>query len=113
MYISRGHHVVRFEVLTVVEIQIEVFWVVTQCSAVVGYQRFRGPWCPIFRDAAKSSETLASYHNTTLRHNPEDLDLKRPVVVLHCTKDGPKIALHSSGLYIKSFPPHKFSQHPW
>jgi hypothetical protein len=25
--------------------QIEVFWVVTPCSVVVGYQRFRGPCC--------------------------------------------------------------------
>jgi len=25
--------------------QIEVFWVVTPCSDVVGYQRFRDPYC--------------------------------------------------------------------
>jgi len=24
-------------------IQVEVFWVVTLCGVVVGYQRFRGP----------------------------------------------------------------------
>jgi len=26
-------------------IQVEVFWVVTPCSVVVGYQCFRGPCC--------------------------------------------------------------------
>jgi hypothetical protein len=28
-----------------VMIQVEVFWVVTPCSTVVGYQYFRGPCC--------------------------------------------------------------------
>jgi len=32
----------RFEVFMVVKIQVEVFWVVTACSVVVGYQHFRG-----------------------------------------------------------------------
>jgi hypothetical protein len=35
---------VRFDVFTTVEIQVEVFWVVTPCS-VVGYRRLRGPYC--------------------------------------------------------------------
>jgi hypothetical protein len=28
-----------------VKIQVEVFWVVTPCSVVVGYRRFGGPCC--------------------------------------------------------------------
>jgi hypothetical protein len=32
-----------FEAFTMVTIQ--VFWVVTPCSVIVGYQRFRGPYC--------------------------------------------------------------------
>jgi len=30
---------------TVLRIEIDVLWVVTPCSVVVGYQRFGGPWC--------------------------------------------------------------------
>jgi hypothetical protein len=37
--------------------QVEVFWFVTPCSVVVGYQRFRGPCCLHLQG-----------------HNPEDLD---------------------------------------
>jgi len=44
-----------------VEIQVEVFCVVTQCSVVVGYMLL---------------SQKRSYHNTTLRHNTEDFDLK-------------------------------------
>jgi hypothetical protein len=32
-----GKYYARFEFFTVVKIQIEVFWVVTMCSDVVGY----------------------------------------------------------------------------
>jgi len=36
-------HLTRYEAFTAVNIQVEVFWVVTLCSVVVWYQRFRGP----------------------------------------------------------------------
>jgi hypothetical protein len=49
-----------------------VFWVVTPCSVVVGYQRVRGPSC---------METFVSYHNSTRRHKPEDLEI--PLWKLH------------------------------
>jgi len=34
-----------YEALMEVVFQVEAFWVVTPCSVVVGYQRFRGPCC--------------------------------------------------------------------
>jgi hypothetical protein len=34
-----------FEVFTAMNIQVVVFWVVTPCSDVIGYQRFGGPCC--------------------------------------------------------------------
>jgi len=34
-----------FEVSTVVNIQVEVYWVMTTCSAVLGHQRFGGTCC--------------------------------------------------------------------
>jgi hypothetical protein len=33
-----------FEAFTAAMFQVEVFWVVTSCSVVVGYQCFRGPY---------------------------------------------------------------------
>jgi hypothetical protein len=33
----------RFEVFMVVKIQVEVFWVVTLCNVVVGYQHSKEP----------------------------------------------------------------------
>jgi len=43
---------------------MDVFWDVTPCNFVV-----------LDIHAVSTSETSVSYHNTTRRHNPEDLDL--------------------------------------
>jgi hypothetical protein len=42
---ARCNEHASFEASTEVMFQVEVFWVVTPCSVVVGYQRFRGPCC--------------------------------------------------------------------
>jgi hypothetical protein len=57
--------------------QVELFWVVTPCSVAVGYQRFGSPCClqlpfTLKMEAARSSETLVSFHNTIGHHNIED-----------------------------------------
>jgi len=59
--------------------QVDILWVVTPCSFVVGYQRFRGPCClhlqgEVKMEAAWTSETLISHRNITRRHKAEDLD---------------------------------------
>jgi len=49
---------VYFKKISTDEFQVEVFWVMTPCSGNVDL------W------------NMVSCHNTTRRHNPEDLDLK-------------------------------------
>jgi len=58
--------------------QVEVFWVVTLHSVVVGYRHFVGPHS-IFRvkiETARTSETMVSYYNTMQCHSLKHLDLK-------------------------------------
>jgi hypothetical protein len=37
--------IARFEVFKAVKIKVKVFWVVTPCNVVTGYQSFRSPCC--------------------------------------------------------------------
>jgi len=45
-------------------IKVESFLVVTPCSVVVGYQRFRVPCC-LKMEVARYSKTLISYHTVS------------------------------------------------
>jgi hypothetical protein len=49
-----------------------VFWVVAPCSLVEVYQRFRG----LMMEAARTSETLVNFYQTTRRYIPEDSHLQ-------------------------------------
>jgi hypothetical protein len=51
---------VKFKVLMVVKIQVEVFWVVTLCSVLVGYQHFGGPCYLCLQDEGGGSRVLRS-----------------------------------------------------
>jgi hypothetical protein len=73
--------IVGFEVLTAVSTKTTVFWVVVPCSLVEVYQRYRGAADSIIRVitlmmlAARTSETLANFYQTTRCYNPEDSHL--------------------------------------
>jgi len=64
--------------------QVEVFWVVTPCSFVVGYQSFGGPCCVHLLGcvAVLCCGRIPTFRTSMLplssgwSRNPEDLDLK-------------------------------------
>jgi hypothetical protein len=58
--------------------KMAVFWVVASCSLVKIYRRFRDPASIIalMMEAARTSETLEKFHQTTRRYNPEDSHLR-------------------------------------
>jgi hypothetical protein len=61
--------------------KMAVFWVVVPCSLVEVYQRFRGPCCSheiiaLMMEAARTSEKLVNFYQTTRRYNPEDSHLR-------------------------------------
>jgi hypothetical protein len=62
---QRGDFTFSFYLALKMEIQVVVFLAVTPCSDAVGHFTLK-------MQAAKSSETLVSYHITTRRHDPED-----------------------------------------
>jgi hypothetical protein len=58
--------------------KMAVFWIVVPCSVVEVYQRFRGPCClhhQLMMEAAKTSETLVNFYQTTRHCNLEDSHL--------------------------------------
>jgi hypothetical protein len=63
---NRNNHsyFVGFEVLTAVSTKMAVFWVVTPCSLIA-----------LMMEAARTSETLINFYQTTRRYNPEDSHL--------------------------------------
>jgi hypothetical protein len=68
----------------------------TQCSVVVGYQRFIGP---LHREdeGRGISEMLVSYNNTTRPDNPEDHDLN-----LH-PEDGGIMEIRNVGILLQHY----------
>jgi hypothetical protein len=68
------HKLSKNKVLTVITMNINIFWIVTSCSVVL-----EEPAASVFRrkstlkmEAASSYETLVNFYETTLHHTSED-----------------------------------------
>jgi hypothetical protein len=65
---------------------IVIFWIVTPCRLVGGYQRFGDSTMKM--EAILFSETLVTTYTTTRRHNSEDHNLqlhrRERFEILHC-----------------------------
>jgi hypothetical protein len=65
----------------VAEIKVKNFCVVMTCSNVLGYQSF-GETCSFhLQGEVKIEVAWFSYHNTTRRHNLEDIDFSTSLLV--------------------------------
>jgi hypothetical protein len=64
--------------------RMAVIWAVAPCSLVEVHRRFRGLDLLIFlmTEAAKTSETLVNFYQTTRRYNPENCHLRA-----HCREN--------------------------
>jgi hypothetical protein len=70
---------VGFEVLTAVSTKMAVFWVVAPCSLVVTNvsEVLAASIIRAMMEAARASETLVNFYQTTRRYNPEDSHLRQ------------------------------------
>jgi hypothetical protein len=61
----------------IMSVKMDVLCVVAPCSLVEVYKRYRGPCClhhqiSLMMEAARTSETLVNFYQTTWHYNPED-----------------------------------------
>jgi hypothetical protein len=71
---------VRFQVLTVTNMKIVVFWVVAPGSLIQVYRHFRSACClhnqVLMKEAVRTSETSINFYQTARSHSPHDSHLQ-------------------------------------